>query len=626
MAKTIQELEEELGRISLQTRRAYDALNSKERKGLEFEGLYRQLAIAENTLKKKGVFESARKEAEATIKELTPKIKAAEAEYKKFQEQKNALNKELKQLKAQEKEDKEKEVRGKSAGKLLDKSLEELSRAELSLEGYKGEEKYIAAYKKAQEAYNAALESGVTPQKALPQAKIAIPVEEGQAGAAGQGTEESAITGPQSYSDALNFLTDPKNKESLIQAQKALSKFGYKGNTTGEPDITFTAALNKAALEYRNLPQPWRTGSLLDYIVAPISGGAGTGTGAGKEAPITDYPVISSPTDAKSKINAVFQQSLDRDATAAEIKELYPILKQAQLDNPTSYKETTINGKKARVQYTSLDTNQFILDQINKNPVLKQELTTIKQQAPDLTKRLEEKKIYDKMIKAAKGDPDKIAAAKATTAYGRGIDDAAAALAEYAMKTGADVTEEELQQLATEVYDKAIENNPVQIRNLIRGMIGDTRQGQAGNDYAELKAVAVANGLDLDKTFGSNLNEWLQKIDKGESIDTYKRLIRNTAKIGMPQNVAALLDNGVDLEAIYSPYKNLMAATLEINPETIDLNDPVLRSAVTGDKEVPLYEFQRQLRKDSRWQYTNQAKQEVSDVALKVLRDFGFQG
>jgi hypothetical protein len=118
----------------------------------------------------------------------------------------------------------------------------------------------------------------------------------------------------------------------------------------------------------------------------------------------------------------------------------------------------------------------------------------------------------------------------------------------------------------------------------------------------------------------------LQNIAKGESIDTYKRLIRSTAKIGMPATVAGLLDQGVDLESVYSPYKNLMASTLEINPDTITLNDPVLRGAITGDKELPLYEFQRQLRKDTRWQYTNQAKEEVSDVALKVLRDFGFQG
>ena len=45
-----------------------------------------------------------------------------------------------------------------------------------------------------------------------------------------------------------------------------------------------------------------------------------------------------------------------------------------------------------------------------------------------------------------------------------------------------------------------------------------------------------------------------------------------------------------------------------------------------GDKEMTLYDFQRALRKDSRWQYTDKARQEVSTAALQVLRDFGFQG
>jgi hypothetical protein len=39
-----------------------------------------------------------------------------------------------------------------------------------------------------------------------------------------------------------------------------------------------------------------------------------------------------------------------------------------------------------------------------------------------------------------------------------------------------------------------------------------------------------------------------------------------------------------------------------------------------------LYDFRKQLRQDSRWQYTAQAKEDVSTAALQVLRDFGFQG
>ena len=69
-----------------------------------------------------------------------------------------------------------------------------------------------------------------------------------------------------------------------------------------------------------------------------------------------------------------------------------------------------------------------------------------------------------------------------------------------------------------------------------------------------------------------------------------------------------------------------MASVLEINPETITLDDSVLRSAIGPEKEMSLYDYQKMLRKDNRWQYTNQAKEEVSSVAMKVLRDFGFQG
>jgi hypothetical protein len=94
----------------------------------------------------------------------------------------------------------------------------------------------------------------------------------------------------------------------------------------------------------------------------------------------------------------------------------------------------------------------------------------------------------------------------------------------------------------------------------------------------------------------------------------------------MPEKVAKLIDQGVDLDTIYSPYKNLMANTLEINPETITLNDPTLRTAITAENEVPLYQFERQLRQDNRWQYTNQARSEVADAAKKILQDFGFMG
>ena len=141
----------------------------------------------------------------------------------------------------------------------------------------------------------------------------------------------------------------------------------------------------------------------------------------------------------------------------------------------------------------------------------------------------------------------------------------------------------------------------------------------------DLANTARANGFDLDKDFGNSAADWVKRIESGEKADAFKQLIRNNAKLGLPDKVSGLLDQGIDLETVYSPYKNAMASVLEINPATINLSDPTLRGAIGPDKEMSLYEFQKALRKDPRWQYTNNARRDVSNVALKVLRDFGFQ-
>jgi len=134
--------------------------------------------------------------------------------------------------------------------------------------------------------------------------------------------------------------------------------------------------------------------------------------------------------------------------------------------------------------------------------------------------------------------------------------------------------------------------------------------------------TAKANGVTLNQ---SQIDSFAKRVQDGTDIKIIDKEIRGIAALGMPDKVVKLLDQGVDLDTIYSPYRNLMASILELNPESIDLKDPTLRSAIGPDKEMPIYDFEKTLRKDYRWQYTDNAKRDVSNVALKVLRDFGFQ-
>jgi hypothetical protein len=186
---------------------------------------------------------------------------------------------------------------------------------------------------------------------------------------------------------------------------------------------------------------------------------------------------------------------------------------------------------------------------------------------------------------------------------------------------GLSATDEQIKKY----FDDGIEEEVI-IDELIGGISAKGAKGGAGDALGTLRTTARANGFDLDRDFGNQIDGWLQRIARGESVDDFNRIIRQQAKLGLPEKVGKLLDEGLDLSNIYAPYRNTMAALLEVTPDSIKLDDPILRSAYGTDKEMSIFDFKRAVRKDPRWQYTDNAREEVSSAALSVLRDFGFQG
>jgi hypothetical protein len=149
------------------------------------------------------------------------------------------------------------------------------------------------------------------------------------------------------------------------------------------------------------------------------------------------------------------------------------------------------------------------------------------------------------------------------------------------------------------------------------------RAEKEGLTAQSLRAVAKLNGINLTQ---DQLDAYATDIRNGKDINVIKNGIRQMAGLGRPDSIKKLLAEGTDLDTIYSPYKTTMASLLEVPEDQIDLNDSTLQSAIGPDKEMPLYEFRKALKKDNRWQYTKNAEKEVSDVVLRVLKDFGFQG
>ena len=168
------------------------------------------------------------------------------------------------------------------------------------------------------------------------------------------------------------------------------------------------------------------------------------------------------------------------------------------------------------------------------------------------------------------------------------------------------------------------------VSGMIGGKVTEGYSGQALSDYKLLVKAARDNGFQISDIIpgGASEQQVLQGIAAG-TIDI-NRIIADSRKLaaqGQPQYVRDLLAQGYNLNQVYAPYRQTMANILEIgDPDQIDLNDPTLRAAITDKGDMNVYDFKRLLRRDDRWQYTEQAKQDVSTAALDVLRDFGFQG
>ena len=168
------------------------------------------------------------------------------------------------------------------------------------------------------------------------------------------------------------------------------------------------------------------------------------------------------------------------------------------------------------------------------------------------------------------------------------------------------------------------------VAGMIGGKVTEGYSGEALANYKTLVQKARDNGFQVSDILpgGANEQQVLAGIASGKiDINRVAQDARKLAAQGQPQYVRDLLAQGYDLAQVFKPYRQTMANILEIgDPDQIDLNDPVLRSAITDKGDMNLYDFRKSLRADNRWQYTDQARSDVSSMTLDVLRDFGFQG
>lgn len=159
--------------------------------------------------------------------------------------------------------------------------------------------------------------------------------------------------------------------------------------------------------------------------------------------------------------------------------------------------------------------------------------------------------------------------------------------------------------------------------------------GKAEDLSNTLYKTAQDYGFDTSMS-NTAFTNWFQKSIKGvldgsiQAQDVDDEL-RDNAMSRFP-GLAKQLQRGMTLRDATSPYTRVIADTLELDESQISLDDNLIQNVLNysngdnGFQPMNLYDTKKAARRDDRWQYTETARKEYTDMASSILKDFGFLG
>jgi len=194
-----------------------------------------------------------------------------------------------------------------------------------------------------------------------------------------------------------------------------------------------------------------------------------------------------------------------------------------------------------------------------------------------------------------------------------------------ATELGVELTDGQVNSLGYDYANGNIDATTVRSRIASTGNI-NFATGEAAKTIDSLKAAAASYGVSYDPSW---YNQSAKDILTGKvDNDTLSQQLKELAKSRYP-SLAKQIDAGYTVKQIASPYLQSMANILEINPNDITMEDPTIKQAFTSlnadgqPSTKALWQFEQELKQDSRWKFTKNAQTDLMGTAHKVLQDFG---
>lgn len=173
--------------------------------------------------------------------------------------------------------------------------------------------------------------------------------------------------------------------------------------------------------------------------------------------------------------------------------------------------------------------------------------------------------------------------------------------------------------------------SPAQIKDIFASYVHYV-PGQMGGTVSAVEAQVrkMANDFGVTPT-QSQMSDWITGIlSERYTEDNLGDFLKDMAK-SRYAGMSPYLDMGMTVRQVAGEYVNSFSRILETPSDAIDLMDPLIQQALQGSPPAQnqppqmktLYEFEKSLRQDPRWLRTSNARDQMTNAAMNIGRDWG---
>lgn len=200
---------------------------------------------------------------------------------------------------------------------------------------------------------------------------------------------------------------------------------------------------------------------------------------------------------------------------------------------------------------------------------------------------------------------------------------------QLAAEIGAVIPPAKLGKIASQVLETGLQEDG--LRNILGQYVTFTKgtlRGEAGAYANAMKKYAYEQGITLDDQTVKNQAALVSRKLATEA-DFKNQIVQQS--ISSYPGYQQQLEAGQTMIDIANPYIQIMAQELDLTPDSITLNDPLIKQALNGvntdGKPTGLDQtsFLNRLRNDPRWGATSGAQNQVMNVGLSVLKSMGLR-